>query len=162
MFRILSVPILVFLLLWSADAGAVQSELKVWVVEASTENRDTPHLDPGLEGIAVALRSLPHDTFHRLSAGTHNLAAEKKTRVPLVDNYTLEASSPEPGNDGRYRTYLRILIKTKDTPPREIEALSTELLLRPGKHVVVRGLKKEKGKELLLVLSLSVPDSAAP
>jgi hypothetical protein len=43
------------------------------------------------------------------------------------------------------------------TPGTEIEALDTELLLQPGKKVLVRGLKLGEGKEMVVVLSLALP-----
>lgn len=146
----------VLFLLGAAMATAEECDLKLWVVEAGNENRDTPHFDAGLDEIKSVLKSLPHDTYRKVSAKAHHLKSGAPTKVPLVENFTLEATAPERRGDGRYQTDLRILTQSKDKPPKEIEALSTELLLQPEKQVVVRGLKKKTGKELLLVLCLSV------
>jgi len=156
--RYLSAPLLTLLLSLSCAAALAdeRSELKLWVVDASTENREKPHFDSGLESIRRVLATSNHDTFRRVAAGTHGLADGKVTRIPLEGAYTLEAASPVPTQDGRYRVRLRILMKSDDSPPREIEALSTELLLHAEKPVLVRGLKKEGGRELILVLSLTV------
>ena len=138
-------------------AAETKSELNLWVVEASTENRETPHFDPGLDVIAAAVKGVPHNTYHKVAAGSHQLAANAPTRIPVADSHTLEAGSPKPTSDGRYRMRLRILMKTEDEPPKELEAISTELILNPEKKVLVRGLKRSGGKELLLILSLKVP-----
>lgn len=150
--------VLLFALASAVATAAESSRLKVWVVEASSEAREKRHVDPGLEDIARVLVDLPHDTFRKAAAGTHTLRGDQPTKIPLVAGYTLESAEPVARTDGRYRIRLRILMKNSDDPPREIEALSTELLLRPEKQVLVRGLKgKERGEEILLVLCLSVP-----
>ncbi len=161
MFRTLSVALFVALTLpWSTAHGAARSELKLWVVEARTEDRDTTHYDKGLEAIHRVLSSLPHDTYRNVSTGIHPLKESGITRIALTSNYTLEMSAPVAGSDGRHRVRLRILTLSKETPAKEIEALSTELLLRPDKQVLVRGLKLKEDRELVLVLSLSVADDA--
>ena len=157
MFRTLSVALLVLLVLpWSTANGAARSELKLWVVEARTEERETTQYDKGLEAIHRVLSSLPHNTYRNVSTGTHPLKDPGITRIVLTSAYTLEMSAPVAGSDGRHRVRLRILTMSKETPAKEIEALSTELLLRPDKQVLVRGLKLKEDRELVLVLSLSV------
>lgn len=141
-----------------AAQAAEQSELKLWVVEASSEKREKKHFDPGLEAIRGVLEPLAHDTYRKVAVDKHQLADEGATRIQLTDTYTLVAAAPVSTTDGRVRMRMRILMKTTDTPPREIEALSTELVLRPDKPVLVRGLKVKGGTELLLVLAVSVPE----
>lgn len=160
MLRPLSAVVFLLLVLSGAARASAQSELKLWVVEASAESRKECHFDAGLDSIKHVLSALPQDTFRKVSAGTHTLAGEDTTRIAVAGTYTLEVASPAATQDGRYRVRLRILMKSSDDPPREIEALSTELLLQPDKQVLVRGLKQKENGELLLVLSLSVPKTA--
>ena len=148
------------LLPWGFAQAAPTSELKLWVVEASTEERDKSEYDKGLEAIQGILSSLPHNTYRKVRTGTHSLAEKGTTRIPATKVYTLEAASPVPTADGRQRVRLRILMPAKEKPAKEIQALSTDLLLRPDKQVLVRGLKLKDGTELIIVLSLSIPKEA--
>lgn len=162
-----SFPVVVALLLVTLVAppfrawGEARLDLKVWVVKASTEQREKTHIDAGLEEIESVLKDVkdvPYNTFRRAAAGKHKLNNQGSTRIPLVARYTLESEAPVAMEDGRYRVQLRITMKSEDDPPKDIEVLSAELLHRPGKQVVVRGLKGEDRLELLLVVCLSTPE----
>ena len=141
---------------WNVAHATAHAELRLWVVEATTKGREKPQYDKGLEAIRGVLSALPHDTYRKVRVGKHNLSATENTRIAISKDYTLEAAPAVAASDGRLRLRLRILMKTDEKPPKEIEALSTELLLIPDKHVLVRGLKQKNGKELVLVLSLTV------
>jgi hypothetical protein len=136
------------------------AELEMWVVESTTEGREERHYGKGLEAIHRVLAPVPHDTYKKVASGKHKLAASKTTRVPINKSYTLETAPPITAKDGRHRLKLRILMKKEGTPPKEIAALSTELLLHLDKPVVVRGLKAKGKVELVLVLALSEPPKA--
>jgi hypothetical protein len=158
MLRGLLVALLAVVILpWTAVQAAEGSELKLWIVEATTEKREKPQYDKGLEAIRSVLSALPHDTYRKVRVGKHTLSADGTTRIPITKAYTLETKPPVATSDGRLRLRLRILMKTTDKPPKEIEAISTELLLQPDKQLVVRGLKQKGGKELVLVFALTVP-----
>ncbi|MCF6284874.1 MAG: hypothetical protein L3K26_06775 [Candidatus Hydrogenedentes bacterium] len=154
---LLAVLLAVIAFPWSAAQAAEGSELKLWVVEATTEKREKPQYDKGLEAIERVLSALPHDTYRKVHTGKHTLLADGLTRIMITKTYTLETKPPVATSDGRLRLRLRILMKTTDKPPKEIEAVSTELLLQPDKQLVVRGLKQKGGKELVLVFALTVP-----
>lgn len=142
---------------WNAAHAATHAELKLWVVQVTTEGREKPLYGKGLEAIRGVLSALPHDTYKKIGAAKHPLAEKGNTRITISKAYTLEAAPPVSNSDGRQRLRLRILMKTDDKPPKEVAAISTELLLIPDKHVLVRGLKQKNGTELVLVLSLRVP-----
>ncbi len=160
MLRILSVTLLMLGVLFSLEChGEPQSDLKMWAVEASTEGKERPTFDKGLESITAVLAPLPHNVYRKVSTGTHRLSTTGNTRININKTYTLETASPVRSDDGRYRIQLRILMPSTETPEKEIKALDIEVLLKPDKQFLVRGLKLEKGKELVLVLSLSVMEN---
>lgn len=173
----------------SGGAAPAQTELKVWAVELDSQGRAEAHFDSGLEEIRDALKDPKHDTYRNLRSSRHGFKDAKPFKTALTDQYTLDTSAPARSADGRYRVKLRLTMKEEkpETPPpgngassllrpdglaptpprttpakpREIEALSSDLLLQPGKQVVIRGLKTEEGKDMVLVVSLSVPREGA-
>lgn len=162
MFRSLSVALMLVLAFpWSVAYGAARSELKLWVVEARSVEREATRFDIGLDAIHRVLSGLPHNDYRNVSTETHAFNDQEITRIKLTSEYTLEMNTPVAGEDGRFRVRLRILTLSKEPPRKEIEALSTELLLRPEKQVLVRGLKLKDDGELVLVLALSVSDDAS-
>ena len=138
---------------------AAPAEFKIWAMEAHTEGRDAPHFDAGLEEIRDAVKALKFDTYLKLKTDVHQFKDDKEYRSPINDLYSLSASAPVADKDGRFRMQIRINMASKKAPGGEIEALDTELLLPPGKKVLVRGLKLGVGKELVVVLSLSIPNT---
>lgn len=156
-----------------APAGAV---FKIWAVEVHSEGRKEPHFDKGLEEVREAVEDSKHDTYVNLKTAKQSFKNAESARTALTDRYTLDTSPPTVTEDGRYRVKLRLTMKPdkkksgnpllqpdsliEPAPKREkeVEALATELLMQPGKQVVVRGLKLEDGKEMVLVVSLSVPE----
>lgn len=138
---------------------AAPAEFKIWAMEAHTEGRDSPHFDSGLEEVRDAVKALKFDTYLKLKTDVHQFKDDTKYQSPIDAVYSLTASAPVTDKDGRYRMKLTISMASKKAPGGEIEALDTELLLPPGKKVLVRGLKLGDGKELVVVLSLSAPAS---
>ena len=137
-----------------ADGSA---EFKIWAMEAHTEGRATPHFDAGLEPAREAVKSLKFDTYLKLKTDEHTFKDAKEYRTEIDDLYSLTASAPAVEKDGRFRMKIKITMDSKTSPGTEIEALDTELLLSPGKKVVVRGLKLGEGEEMVIVLSLAPP-----
>lgn len=133
------------------------AEFRIWAMEAHTEGRDTPHFDPGLEDVRDAVKALTFDTYLKLKTDEHTFKDDTEYRAPINDQYTLEASAPVATKDGRYRMKIKLTMASEKSPGKEIEALATELLLQPGKKVLVRGLKLGEGKEMVVVLSLVLP-----
>lgn len=175
----LTVALLSALLLAPNSAAAPASaEFKIWAVEVHDEGRNEPHFDKGLEEVRDTVLDSTHDTYINLKSTKHTFKGNKAVSTALTDRYTLTASPPTVASDGRYRVNLRLTMKSKEkqsatsllqpdsliapdkTRPkdREIEALSSDLLLQPEKKVVIRGLKLDDGKEMILVVSLSVPE----
>lgn len=136
---------------------AAPAEFKIWAMEAHTEGRNAPHFDAGLEEVRDAVKALKFDTYLKLKTDTHQFKDDKEYRSPINDVYALTASAPVADKDGRYRMQIKITMASKNAPGGEIKALDTELLLPPDKKVLVRGLKLGDGKELVVVLSLSIP-----
>lgn len=137
------------------------AEFKVWAMEAHTEGRNTPHFDPGLDEVKDAVKSLNFDTYLKLKTDEHTFSDKQEYRAAINDQYTLTASAPTVAKDGRYRMKIKITMPSEKNPDDEIDALATELLLQPGKKVLVRGLKLGEGKEMVVVLSLAAPESKA-
>lgn len=136
-------------------------EFKVWAMEAHAEGRDTPHFDPGLDEVKDAVKALKFDTYLKLKTDKYTFTDEKEYRAAINEQYTLSASAPTLAKDGRYRMKMKITMPSEKNPDDEIDALATELLLQPGKKVLVRGLKLGDGKEMVVVLSLAAPATKA-
>ncbi len=152
--------LLVFLgavLLAPLQTWAGSAEFKIWAMEAHTEGRATPHFDEGLEAVREAVKALKFDTYLKLKTDEHTFTDSSAYEVAINDQYTLNASAPVIAEDGRYRVQIKISMDSKTSPGTKIEALNTELLLLPGKKVVVRGLKLGEGEEMVIVLSLALP-----
>lgn len=132
------------------------TEFKIWAMEAHVEGRDTPHFEEGLEAVREAVKALKFDTYLKLKTDEHTFTDDRAYDVAINEQYTLEASAPEAAEGGRYRMNIKITMDSKTSPGTEIEALNTELLLLPGKKVVVRGLKLGEGDEMVIVLSLAL------
>lgn len=151
----LGAALLAPLQIWAGSA-----EFKIWAMEAHLEGRTTPHFDEGLEPIREAVKALKFDTYLKLKTDEHTFTDTTEYSAPIVDQYSLTASAPVLEKDGRYRMKIKIAMESETSPGTIVEALETELLLLPGKKVVVRGLKLGEGEEMVLVLSLAV--SKAP
>lgn len=136
---------------------ASPTEFKLWAMEAHTEGHTPPHFDPGLDEVRDAVKALKFDTYLKLKTAEHTFQDDNEFRAPINDQYTLTAQAPVAEKDGRYRVKIQITMDSTKTPGTEIEALDTELLLQPGKKVLVRGLKLGEGKEMVVVLSLALP-----
>lgn len=132
---------------------------KVWAMEAHAEGRDIPHFDPGLDEVKDAVKTLKFDTYLKLKTDEHTFSENQEYRASINEQYTLSASPPALTKDGRYRMKIKITMPSKKNPGAEINALATELLLQPGKKVLVQGLKLGDGKELVVVLSLAAPEA---
>lgn len=137
------------------------AEFKVWAMEAHAEGRDTPHFDPGLDEVKDAVKALNFDTYLKLKTDEHTFSDKQEYRAAINEQYTLSASAPTVSKDGRYRMKIKITMPSDKKPGDEIDALATELLLQPGKKVLVRGLKLGEGKEMVVVLSLTAPATKA-
>jgi len=135
------------------------AEFKVWAMEAHAEGRDTPHFDPGLDEVKDAVKSLKFDTYLKLKTDEHTFTENQEYRAAINEQYTLSASPPVLTKDGRYRMKFKITMPSVKNPGAEINALATELLLQPGKKVLVKGLKLGEGKEMVVVLSLAAPEA---
>lgn len=155
MIRWLLVALIGSLMLAVPRAGAAEAQLNFWAMEAHTEGRAKVHFDPGLEAVKEAVKTLKHDTYTKLKIGTHTFKGSKDFSEKLNTSYQLKASVPEEAEGGRYRMKLRITLSTGEKDGKEIEALETDLLLQPGKKVLVRGLKLADDRDLVVVLSLS-------
>jgi len=147
----------VALLVAIAVAPAEDADLQYWAMEAHTEGRDEPHFDKGLEPVRGAVKGLKHDTYTKIKTGTHPFKGDEPFSEKLDGEYCLKTTAPQKADGGRYRMTVRITMVKKGDGEKEIEALETELLLQPGKKVLVRGLKLEDDRELLIVFSLAPP-----
>lgn len=168
-----------------SETVSPKAEFRIWAVEVHSEGREKPHFDKGLDDIRDAVKDAEHDTYLNLKTATHGFKDAKPVRTPLNDRYTLETTAPTRAEDGRYRVSVRVTLKAGSESkgggaqssllsgeslvpkpknpgrPKEIEAMASKLLLQPDQKVVMRGFKLEDGKEMVLVVSLSVPGEEA-
>lgn len=167
----------------ASDQVPPRAEFKIWAVEVYSEGRQEPFFDKDLEEVRSVVKDADHDTYRSLKTASHAFKDDKPVRTLLNDRYSLDTTVPVRAEDGRYRLTIRVTMKAEaeaksSTPssllsqeslvpkprnpgrPREIEALSSKLLLEPDEKVVVRGLKLDGGKEMVLVVSLRVPETA--
>lgn len=142
-------------LLAASGAGGQADEkvfLSVWAVQATNEERESRHFDPGLETIRDAVADLPFDTYRRVRADRKEAACGAEIRFPLDARYTLFVKPVSREDDGRIRLDIRVEIAPRKEGDKPVNALSTRMIAAPGKKTRLGGFKLDKG-ELLIVLA---------
>jgi len=91
--------------------------LQCWVVEASYEEREAPHFDPGLEPIKQAVSDLTFNTYRKLKAQRAAMAVDETARLPINGRYTLFLTPVSREEDGRVRVDIRVEMKRTSRNP---------------------------------------------
>lgn len=122
-------------------------------VQATNEGRRTKFVAPELIAVRQAVIGLDYDTFHQVKARRLRIAYGKESKFEITDRYTLYVRPISKSPDGRVRLNARITMTSKKEPKTAVNALDTTLIMAPGKHLNLGGLRLEVG-ELIVVLSL--------
>lgn len=133
--------------------AATRAKIRVVAVDARVENRAQKHFDRGLESVKPALKDLDYDAFYLLKSAEVNCDFDKQTDIQISADYTLHVTPIEKTADGRVRLRCQITMPPKTPGGESVSALNTTLLMAPGKHLNLGGLKLKDG-ELIVVLSL--------
>lgn len=126
--------------------------ISVVSVEARREGRAQKSFGPGLESVQRALTSLSFDTFTRISSAELPVAYGSEQPILINSRYTLFVKPVSQTDDGRVRIRARITMKSRDGT-RTADAIDTTLLIQPGTHLNLGGLKLDSG-ELIVVVSV--------
>ncbi|GEM_PF-1127206 len=126
--------------------------LSLWAAQATQEGKTPKEFDPGLEPITNAVADLPFDTYKKILATKQSIVLKKETKIPVESRYSLCITPMSKESDGRMRMDIRVEITPKTPGDKPVVALSTRLMLSPGKLVKLGGFPLEKG-ELIIVLS---------
>jgi hypothetical protein len=138
-----------------ADEETVPSEpvtLSMVAVEARREGHPQKSFGPGLESVQRALAALNFDTFSRVSSAELPVPYGTEQQIHINSKYTLFVKPVSQTDDGRVRIRARITMKSRDGT-QTVDALDTTLLIKPGTHLNLGGLKLESG-ELIVVVSV--------
>ncbi len=120
-------------------------------VEARRENRTQRYFDPGLEQVRDALDDLDYDAFYKIQSAELPCPYGEEQKVYINERYTLYLTPVSVREDGRIRLRARITMQSRDKK-REVNALDTTLLIAPGTHLNLGGMRLEEG-ELIVVIS---------
>ena len=133
--------------------AATRAKIRVVAVDARIENRAEKHFDRGLDSVKPALRGLDYDTFYLLKSGEVDCEFDKRSEIRINADYTLHVTPLEKTADGRARLRCQITMPPKTPGGEPVSALNTTLLIAPGKHLNLGGLKLKDG-DLIVVLSM--------
>jgi hypothetical protein len=147
------VSLFCFALLLSISARAEERvTLSLWAAQATQEGKAPREFDPGLEPITNAVADLPYDTYHKILAEKRSIVFKKETPIQVEARYTICITPVSKESDGRMRMDIRVELAPKTAGGTPVVALSTRLMVSPGKLVKLGGFALEKG-ELIIVLS---------
>lgn len=139
------------------DTGAPATvTVSMVAVQATNEGRSEKYFGPGLEEVYRAVIGLDYDTFHRVKSGEAPAPFDQETQFFINDRYTLYVTPLEKGSDGRIRIRTRIAMATRDGTGQPVNALDTTLVMVPGRHLNLGGLRLDEG-ELIVVLTVTDP-----
>lgn len=122
-------------------------------VLATNENRGQQSIDPALAEVKPALSDLSFDTYRKLCDQTMSAPFGRDTRCTLNDKYTLIVNPISKEENGQVRLNLRVEMAPKKPTDKPVTAVSTTIVIAPGKQFKVRGLKADLG-EVVAVISL--------
>jgi len=126
--------------------------LSVVAVEASNQGRPQKTFGPGLDSVQRALIGLSFDTFNRVSSAEMPVPYGTEQQIFINAKYTLYVQPVSQADDGRVRIRARVTMKSRDGT-KTANAIDTTLLITPGTHLNIGGLKLDTG-ELILVVSV--------
>lgn len=121
-------------------------------VEGRREGRAQKYFDPGLESVRRALADLDFDTFYKIQNAQLPCPYGEEQKIYINKRYTLYITPESVRDDGRIRLRARVTMRSRDGT-RDVDALDTTLLIAPGGHLNLGGMKLEQG-ELIVVISV--------
>lgn len=124
--------------------------LNCWVIQASTEGRNTKTYDKAAAQIKDVLEDLPFDSYQTLQEFKETIAQNENKRYPLTPRYTLNLLYAGRDESGRARVVVSVFLATPDSQEASRTAVETKLLLAEGGKARVGGLREGKG-ELIIV-----------
>ena len=109
--------------------------------------------DRGLESVKPAIASLSYDTFQKLGAAEAVIPFGKSSTFYINEKYSLIVEPTAVDDQGRVRLKTQIMMKSQKEEGKAIKALDTVLVMAPGKHLNLGGLKLPEG-DLIVVLKV--------
>ena len=145
--------ILQLLILSPAFAEPAPVAFSMVAVKASNEGVSPKRFGAGLEAVKPAIRSLNYDTYVKVSSYAATIPFGEKTTFFINDTYTLVVEPTAVDDRGRIRMNTVVMMKGKGRDQQPVKALDTVLVMAPGKHLNLGGLKLDGG-DLIVVLSV--------
>lgn len=121
-------------------------------VQASNRGTAQKTFDRGLETVKPAIASLSYDTFQKLGAAEAVIPFGKSSTFYINEKYSLVVEPTAVDDQGRVRLKTQIMMKSQEEG-KSIKALDTVLVMAPGKHLNLGGLKLPEG-DLIVVLKV--------
>lgn len=144
-------------LLWLSGLSYAMTDpapVEITVVSVQASNKGTPHktFSKGLEKVKSAIASLSYDTFEKIGSSNAVILFGEKTTFYINQRYSLVVEPTSIDDQGRIRLKTQILMQSKkDSDP--VKALDTVLVMAPGKHLNLGGLKLTDG-DLIVVMKV--------
>ena len=137
----------------AAEAPPPPVVLSMVAVHATQEGSNPKSFDPALKEVRAALEDLKFDTYRLICTQTVSARDNEESKVAISPDYTLYVKplSKDPG--GKVRVSVRIEMHPKNEGQKPVNALSTTLVIVPGKQFILGGLKLKQG-ELVIVMAL--------
>lgn len=123
-------------------------------VQATNEGRAKKFVAPELRKVRHAIIGLDYDTFNRVREERKSVPYGRESEFAINARYTLYVTPLSRAPDGRIRIKARIVMLPRRAGREAIDALNTTLIMVPGKHLNLGGMKLDLG-ELIVVMSLS-------
>lgn len=123
-------------------------------VQATHEGRAKKFVAPELKKVRNAVIGLDYDTFNRVREQRKPVPYGQESEFAINARYTLYVTPLSRAPDGRIRIKARIVMHPRTAGRESIDALNTTLIMVPGKHLNLGGMKLDVG-ELIVVMSLS-------
>lgn len=144
---------LVVLLLGSGAPDEQPLSLRCWVVEATSEGRDTPYFDAKAAAVKDALQDLKFDTFRTVREQSDQLTLHQEKKSVLTTHYSMTLVYTGTDDSSRARVVVTVMLapKTPEDAPRKL--VETTLVLSPGGKARVGGLRCENQGEMIIVLA---------
>lgn len=121
-------------------------------VQAMTEGHRDKQFGLGLEEVKSSLLETEHDTFRLICSGTQPAPYKVEKPFEINPKYTIFVKPEEKQPDGRIRLDVRVEMRPRgDKAAGPVNAVKATYQVTPGRRLLLRGLKLEKG-ELLIVL----------
>ena len=102
--------------------------------------------------VKSAIASLSYDTFEKLGSSEATIPFGEKSTFFINQKYSLVVEPTAVDDQGRIRLKTQVMMKMKKGD-ETVKALDTMLVMAPGKHLNIGGLKLDDG-DLIVVLSV--------